>query len=199
MMGKTHMAVGAAAYAVVVPPPDKPSITELVAWLTGLAVCIIAAIAADVDDPKTYAGKLIMPFIPRWLRPTAFAVVGILAIWHGYNQSNQILMLIGFGFFGAAISRHRNSPTHSPAGLLCACVVVYIYSPMLLIPILTGYSSHLIIDAITEGIPWAWPLPGWFKIPLFKTGGFFDVIVFRYGAVLVFLNQIIGNDISAFF
>ncbi len=192
MMGKTHMAFGAAFYSVAV-PPSTGSFNELFTWGTGLAVTIVASISADIDDPRNTAGKMIMPIVPRWLRPTAFAVVGALGIWYGYQTGNMLLMMIGFGFFAAAIMRHRNSPTHSPVGMILISLPIYIFLPAYILPVLIGYGSHLIGDAITEGIPYAWPLPGWLCIPLMKTGGFLDMVVVRYGSIGTVMYQLATN------
>ncbi|MED4353599.1 metal-dependent hydrolase [Schinkia azotoformans] len=189
MMGKTHIAVGAAAFSVVTPPPTD--IKDFLFWGGQLIVTMIASVAADIDDPRTTAGKIILPFVPRWLRPTAFSILGMLLIWHGFQHSIPWVMACGFFFFGAAISKHRNSPTHSPVGLFFLCLLTYLYLPIMLIPVFTGYLTHLITDAITEGIPIMWPFPGWLRIPITETNSFMDRVVFRFGSIIVLGYQVL--------
>lgn len=189
MMGKTHMAIGAAAYTSIVPPPK--TIEEAGLWGLGLGVAIVSSLLPDIDDPKTTIGKYITPFIPRWLRPAAFAIIGMLLLWHGYSISNVYFLIAGFIFFGCAICKHRNSPTHGLIGLLAVGHLATIFAPVLLIAVIIGYASHLVADLITEGIPLLWPIPIWLRIPLLKTNSWFERIVVNYAAILIFVYQLI--------
>lgn len=189
MMGKTHLALGAAGYVAYAGVPN--SIDQLPGWGLGLGVTLIASIAADIEEPKSTAGKLVMPFVPSWLRPAAFVLVGGLLAWHGYKIDSWLIAIIGTVLVAAAIAKHRNSPTHGSIGFIFASAMTYMFWPIMLIPVVIGYGLHLIADAITEGIPIFWPFKFWFRIPLMKTNSFLDKVVIRYASILFIGYQVI--------
>lgn len=67
--------------------------------------------------------------------------------------------------------------------LILAALIVLWLPPstalVLLLPAALGYLSHLLLDALTPGgVPLLWPRSGKVSLPLLKTGGLFERLVF---------------------
>lgn len=172
------MAVAVAGYCAYGLPQ---SIEEIPSWATGLAVVTITSLLVDIDEPRSRIGALIMPLIPSWLRPFAFLVVGgYLTYWGYFNH--LYVAIIGAVLLVCALMKHRDSPTHSWIGIVGSFAVTTVWFPEHMVAALIGYGSHLLLDAITEGIPLFWPFKFWLRIQVTTTNSLLEQFVFYHGA-----------------
>ncbi|WP_082990386.1 metal-dependent hydrolase [Thermoanaerobacter sp. YS13] len=89
----------------------------------------------------------------------------------------------------AFIGPHRGF-THSLAGLVFFTLILFMSNKAIVLPAITGYTTHLAADLLTpSGIPLFYPYNKSFKIPLIRTGSLLDILIglifgFIFAAVL---------------
>ena len=164
MKAYTHIAVGAAAYAGLEAAfSEGPS--------PGVAVAAAGALAPDLDEPGSFAGR----FVP--LAAAVLAGAGyFLGSW-SYLFLSGLLLLMRF-------LPHRGL-THSLVGALVFTFPVYFLSYW--IPFLVGYLLHIAGDILTAGgVRLWWPKDKSCSLTELKVGGWWEKGVFALFLSLLF-------------
>jgi inner membrane protein len=111
----------------------------------------IAALLPDIDSPESFVGARVpvLPFLIRGVTGHRGAAHSILAGLFSALLFGVIVELSGWG-----------------------------QAEPLLIAFLSGYLSHLALDALNPaGVPLLWPLPARFTLPLMQTGGVLEKLL----------------------
>jgi inner membrane protein len=121
--------------------------------LTGSLVCgtvsAAAALLPDLDDPKSFAGSIVMP--------------ASLAANVGFGHRRLFHSLLAAALF-AGVAFLAQQRFHWPLWVVLA--------------VLVGFVSHLALDTLNPaGVPWLWPLNLHLSIPVVQTGGFLERFV----------------------
>ncbi|MDA5110878.1 metal-dependent hydrolase [Brevibacillus thermoruber] len=181
MLGRTHMTVAVAAYCSYKLPHQWD---ELPLWVMGLGTVIFTSLLPDITEPRSRMGGMLMPFIPSWLRPFVFLVVGGMLVYYGWGNHELLFMAIGVVLLLLVLVKNRESPTHGFVGIGVVVAFAWLYQPNLWMPALIGYSSHLALDFISEKITLFSPLSSRrFGVTLFQTGSTAERLIVQWGAI----------------
>lgn len=150
MLWRTHVTLGAGlgALAGTVLHPGDPMAAASFAGIGGAA-----SLLPDLDSPHSKLGRAARP-----LSDILNFALGHRGFLHSLLGMSLIL-------------------------ILAALIALFWLPPstalVLLLPAALGYLSHLLLDALTPGgVPLLWPRSGKASLPLLKTGGLFERMVF---------------------
>lgn len=187
MLGRDHALLGAAATLGAL---DLEGVTHLGLATSALAlvVGVGAALAPDLDEPNSLAGRANpvshVPglFGPHRRRTHSLLCVGLvvgLAAWAAHGHPLAAGVLAGFlacagaGAWSKAV-RKAGVVLAVPLGALVGWIVAAGYvrpGQWLPLAVAAGLLSHLVGDGLTPGgVPWLWPLPWRGSLGLFRTG-----------------------------
>lgn len=182
MLGRTHMTVAVAAYCTYNLPRQWD---ELPLWAMGLGTAIFSSLLPDITEPRSRMGGMLMPFIPSWLRPIVFLVLGGMLVYYGWVNREPLFMAIGVVLLLLVLVKNRESPTHGFVGIGVVVACAWLYQPDLWMPALIGYGSHLALDFISEKIALFSPLSSRrFGVTLFQTGSTAERLLVQWGATV---------------
>jgi membrane-bound metal-dependent hydrolase YbcI (DUF457 family) len=201
MMGRTHAAIGVAAWLAVVPAVQATAGLDNGQIALGAALAAGAAMTPDSDCPgsticRTYGPITNLParliaFVARGHRKGTHSLFGIaaftlLAIWcedvGGWARWLLLWVLLGVACraLGLAIPRHR-SMTAALHALTMAGVTALVVSSgidtgvVLPAAMAVGCASHVASDMLSDdGCPLAWPFRTRFGVDLLDTGGWIE-------------------------
>lgn len=187
MLGKTHMAVGAAATLAVIQPS---SAYELVLALGG---GVVGALISDIDvgtseshrDADVVSGLAVIS-VAVALALDFFLGIGIVETIRSRESLIRIvgglLLFIGICAFGKE-QPHR-SFMHSILALLALSLAVFLIYPPLVPYFGVGFLSHLASDIFNRKQVWIlYPFTG-FSLNLFSAKGIANQIFFVAGCIL---------------
>ena len=146
--------------------------------VVSIIISAIVSLLPDIDHRRSFAGKILYPIL-------CLIVLGIAFITVKYHI--YILSFLVIWFAITSISSHRTF-SHSIIGMIMFCIPFY--DSILLLPVLLGYSSHLIADMITAGgVPLLYPFNKR-RISILKlsVGSFSELIL---SVSLIILNALI--------
>jgi inner membrane protein len=183
MLGKTHIAIGLAATAIMYThEPHKLPIA--------LAVAGISSLLPDIDEEHSIVRRKVdvIPGIPLGF-PLLLAGDYFSYQYHYLSLLSAILIAVFIGF--AYFTKHRGF-THSLLGFAAFAIIMALSDKTILVPALIGYSAHLIADACTNtGIMLLYPKKERFGMHLLSTGSVMDDIV--RACAIVFLVFAVSN------
>lgn len=188
MLGKDHALLGATATLAAL---DLAGTSHLGPATAGMAliVGVGAALAPDLDEPGSLAGRGVAPLshVPGLFGPhrrrthslLAVAAVTGVALWaaHGHLVAAGVLSgLLAACGAGAYSKTARRAgwvvavPFGAFIGWILAAGVVHV-GTWLPASVAAGLVSHLVGDGLTPGgVPWLWPAPWRGSLSLFRTG-----------------------------
>lgn len=172
MTGRTHAAVSLATSAWLGYLPSLRAIPSSgLISLGAAAMAVLGGLLPDVDEPSsTLGGEIPGGRVGRLLLGAAAVMVGI-------RYRSLVALLVGVGLAALALVPHRGV-THSLAALAAVGLAARILPAVYLRPLLAGYASHLLLDALTpEGVPLLWPSRIRVSVPVAKTGGMLDRVI----------------------
>lgn len=115
------------------------------------AVSAAAALLPDIDDPHSFIGRKLFPV--SW------------AANRGCGHRHAFHSLIAAVVFSAAA--------------LLAQILAH-WPHWIAMSVFIGYVSHLVLDTLNPaGVPWLWPCPFRFRIPLVPTGGLLERLIVK--------------------
>jgi inner membrane protein len=167
MLGRTHFIAGAATATLVTQEPSAS----------------IGALLPDIDHPDSIAAG--------WTGGHIRGLAGLALIGAGLRWPSGLgpwlpgsaLVAAGVLLLAIALLPHRGI-THS----LLALFAVTSFLPL---PLALGYASHLVLDAISGGVPLLWPWRRRIGLRLVTSGGIGEML-----AGLSFLVLLIGDLIA---
>lgn len=151
MLWRTHFALGAGLGALcgIAFHPSDPLAAAASAGIGG-----VAALLPDIDSPHSKLGRTVRP-----LSDVLNFALGHRGFLHSLLGAVVVLA-------AAALTALFWLPSGAVWGLLVPAAAL-------------GYLSHLFLDALTPGgVPLLWPRGGSASLPLLKTGGLFERVVF---------------------
>lgn len=200
MKGKTHAAVGTSVFVFLC------NILPGKFGLINLAFAIIGSLLPDIDHPKSFINRYLLPFRNQATKVTIFCSLGISMLYIDSVYINAPwIKIIGISLILIGVSTHRMGLTHSILGMIIFSVVLSFFARIYeLIYVefyfFLGFLFHLICDMCTKrGVPLLYPFNNKkFKLPLtFTTGSFIGN--FLEGAIIVLSLGYAGYNIQRFF
>jgi len=195
MTGKTHIAIGLAGVANILPYIINEEFTltwtlnnlDRVGWV--LLITIIFSIVSDIEEPESMAGRMVMPFVGHGFRRIMFIIIGILSLYYWTNHTDKTIALgIGAFYLLCALFKHRESPTHSFIFIGAVGYFLYGYDPIFGYSAWTAACLHVLADTISGRVAILWPIPIKIGICIVKTNGFIDRLIVRpVGFLMIFL------------
>lgn len=186
MKGKTHVAVGTSVFVFLC------SILPGKFGLINLIFAIIGSILPDIDHPKSFVNKYLLPFRNQATKVTLFCSLGILMLYiDSIYEGAAVIKVIGISLILIGLSTHRMGFTHSLLGLIIFTIVLSFLAALyeliyVELYFLGGFLLHLICDMCTKrGVPLLYPFSNKkIRFPLaFTTGGFIGNFI--EGALIV--------------
>jgi inner membrane protein len=156
MLGKTHFIAGAATVALVTQEP------------AAIALAGVGALLPDIDHPGSIAGG--------WTGGYMRGLIGLILIGVGFYLPNGLgAWLPGSAFVitGALLCIVAMIPHR---GITHSLLALFIAANFLPLPLALGYTSHLVLDAFSGGIPLFWPWKKRFGLRVFATGSIGDTL-----------------------
>jgi inner membrane protein len=184
MLGRTHLAIGLAATAVILKNPTQLPIS--------LTVAAASALLPDIDTPNSMLRYQLKRYTGVLTFPALIAAGYFLFKYKCFSLLSLILYLtyIVLAFVGP----HRGF-THSLAGFMFFTLILFTSNKTIILPAIIGYSTHLVADLLTpSGVPLLYPYNKSFKIPLVRTGSLLDIsigLTFTFIFVVVLLQKFI--------
>ena len=152
MLGKTHLAMGAAA-ALAVAQPDTTA-----SCFAAIIGGVVGGVLPDVDTMRT-DGKLGAPQTQAFAATVTAALLLLDSIlktglWRGLMARDEKTIMIGGCCFAALwvwgyFSDHRTF-THSLLSMCLFAGAVNLIYPPFSISLLVGYASHLLLDLLNR-------------------------------------------------
>jgi inner membrane protein len=174
MKGKTHAAVGTSVFVFLC------NILPGKFGLINLIFAIIGSILSDIDHPKSFINKYLLPFRNQATKVTLFCSLGIVMLYiDSIYKSAPIFKVIGISLILIGLSTHRMGFTHSILGMIIFTIVLSFFAAIyeliyVELYFLGGFLLHLICDMCTKrGVPLLYPFNNKkYRLPLaFTTGG----------------------------
>lgn len=158
MQGKTHGAIGVATFAALtLVLPVKFSVGNL-------AVAVIGSLMPDIDHPKSFVNRYLLPFKNQATKVILFCALGILLLYiDSMYKPMVILKIIGIALILIGLSTHRMGLTHSITGMTIFTVIIAVFGVAYKFNYMevyfgAAYASHLISDMMTKmGVPLFYP------------------------------------------
>ncbi|WP_291576468.1 metal-dependent hydrolase [Clostridium sp. UBA4548] len=200
MKGKTHAAVGTSVFVFLC------NILPGKFGLINLVFAIVGSLLPDIDHPKSFVNRYLLPFRNQATKVTLFCSLGILMLYLDSIFNNvTILKIIGISLILIGVSTHRMGLTHSLLGLIIFSVVLSFFANIYELIYVEFYFFfsfflHLICDMCTKrGVPLFYPFSNKkYKLPLtFTTGSFIGN--FLEGAIIVLSIGYAGYNIGILF
>jgi inner membrane protein len=187
MKGKTHAGIGVAAFVFLYTVlPRKFALTNLI-------FAIIGALLPDIDHPKSFINRYLLPFRNQGTKVALFCSLGIFMLYldNLYN-SIPIIKIIGITLILIGLSTHRMGFTHSILGLILFSVVLSFFATVyelvfVEIYFVLGFLSHLVCDMLTKrGVPLFYPFSNKkYRFPFaFTTGSLIGNLI--EGTLIIF-------------
>jgi len=186
MKGKTHAGVGASVFVFIC--SILPGKFELI----NLVFAIMGSILPDIDHPKSFINKYLLPFRNQATKVTLFCALGILMLYiDSFYKSTAIFKVLGISLILIGLSTHRMGFTHSILGLAVFTIILAFIAKAYNLLFLELYFSggflvHLICDMFTKrGVPLFYPFSNKkYWLPLsYTTGSYVGNLI--EGAIIV--------------
>lgn len=203
MTGKTHMAIGAGATAVLFPTNDIKTI------IGGTALALIGSLIVDIDTDKSegsrilkeaLGGIIILGILGLVLRTKYNTnILGYLTENKTIKQMYPELIILLIALVIGKWSSHRTF-THSLIGLIAYSVPIYILlgSINLYKWFLVGYIAHIIADLLNrKEVKILYPLKGGVCLRICSSDGIVDKLLFvAFMGITIFKYMIVFNIIQ---
>lgn len=155
MMGKTHVIIGIAYGTALLPALQRGdySIEQYSLVMVGL---VIGSLLPDLDHPQSTISRMI-PIVGGLLsrltrhRGILHSIMGVTICW---------LVCVGLMIPAVAVTQDARLSAHIFAGMMI------------------GYVLHVVADSLTKGgVRLFYPLRWTIKIPVFRTGGYRELVL----------------------
>lgn len=186
MKGKTHAGIGVSVFVYLCNLlPGKFKIINLV-------FAILGSILPDIDHPKSFVNKYLLPFRNQATKVTFFCSLGILMLYlDNLYKSTSLLKIFGISLILIGCSTHRMGLTHSILGLVLFTSVLAFFAKvynLLFVEVyfFSGFLFHLLCDMLTKrGVPLLYPFKSEkYRVPItYSTGSYIGNII--EGAIIV--------------
>lgn len=144
----THSLCAAAAWIWLYRSGAVPETVSVGLW-GGIPLAVLGGALPDIDHPRSWLGRRL-----------SLIAVPLAALIGHRGLSHSLLAVVGLGLLWEKLRLDA---------VLAASAMP---SAGLLLPLLTGYLSHVLADALTPaGVPLLWPWRRRFGAPLVRTGG----------------------------
>lgn len=195
MTGKTHFTVGLSTFVCLSERlPGKYVVISLI-------FTILGSMLPDIDHPKSFVNKYILPFRNNTTKVFFYITIGAVLLYiDSIYNNNLILKILGMSFILIGLSTHREGFTHSVFGMLVFTFVVSTFGKIykfqyLQYYFLAGFGMHLLCDMFTrKGVPLLYPIKNKkFKFPMAyssnsKRGKIIENIIILLSIVYVTLS-----------
>ncbi|SHJ94715.1 inner membrane protein [Hathewaya proteolytica DSM 3090] len=173
MQGKTHAALGVAAYMIV------SDVLHSEFSAAGFVAAVVSSLMADIDHPKSLINKYILPIKSERVKRVFYAVSGMLILYADYAHFNLLLLkVIGVTLILISLNSHRNGLSHSIAGFVATIVMGILLEKACNVRYLAlyiggGYFTHILGDSFTKnGVPLLYPMSKKkVRMPIYYTVG----------------------------
>jgi inner membrane protein len=178
MIGRTHIAIGLMAAAIIIDPHDLRSAA------ISAGVTAFSSVLPDVDHPNGLLRR-ISGITPK---PLNIILYFVLLFWLTYKfQLPTLSVIILSAAIAISLFMPHRSFTHSFLGLLIFSSGIYLAFKPIFIPFTIGYFMHLVADYFTKsGMQLYFPFGNNEKCGLITTGSLEDDLV-GMGSMIVFL------------
>lgn len=203
MMGRTHLASGVAAWLAVSPAVDAAVGLSTGQVAAGAALCAGAAMAPDLDMPRSSIGRVYGPvsYGLAWIiarlsgghRGGTHSLLGIAAAtalaWWAAGVGGAFVWLLVWLLLGVAIRGSTRSMWVVVRMFTMAVVTTVVLAADLAVAevlpyaVAVGAAAHVAGDCLTDrGCPLLWPYRRRFGMPLVTTKGWFEPLI-RWGCI----------------
>ncbi|WP_160318217.1 metal-dependent hydrolase [Caloramator mitchellensis] len=169
--------------------------------LGGLVICALASLLPDIDHPKAFLNKYILPIKNKSVKTSIYFTIGIFFILLNLFYLNiKYVEIIGIFFILTGFSSHRNGITHSLVGLI-SFSSTFGYAARTygfreyIVPFFIGYGLHILADMFTNrGVSLFYPFrKKKYKMPItFSVGSFwgnlFEGLIISGGLIYLTLK-----------
>ncbi|NSW83912.1 MAG: metal-dependent hydrolase [Syntrophothermus sp.] len=182
MLGRTHLAVGAAGAFLLTG-----------AGLPGIGAAAVGSLLPDLDQENSLAARAFSSF-GRKTGPAGMVFFGALYWWntltHSHIKHQPALIGLAAVFLAAALTSRHRTFTHSLLGLAVSAGLVWAVLPKLAASFALGYALHLAADMVSGRVTLLWPNPIKIGTCLAPTGGMVDLAVRLVSAAYIAANLI---------